>query len=97
MHAVGHAYGCTVMLGDVQTMRLKSQTVIERVCAGLTDQCVKLHLSRRQLFHSSFVRRYLQKAANSRKTMCSCRNRACVLFLALYLQKVIILPRLAAT
>lgn len=51
----GHAYGCTVTLGDVRTMRLASRAVIEGVQAALTDQCVKLHPPPRQLFHSSFV------------------------------------------
>lgn len=55
VRAFGHAYGRTVMLGDVRTMRLTSRTVIEGVRAALTDQCVKLHLPPRQLFHSSFV------------------------------------------
>lgn len=96
VHAFGHAHGCAVMLGDAQTIRLKSHTVIERVWATLMDRCVELHLPPRQLFHSSFVRCYLQKVANSRR-QCASAGTEHVFIFSTQLQKVIILPRLTAT
>lgn len=103
VRAFGHAYGRTVMLGDVRTMRLTSRTVIEGVRAALTDQCVKLHLPPRQLFHSSLCR---PLSADSRRQCANAvgKNEACALLFFFFfllsapaLQKVLILPRLAAT